>query len=197
MSPNAPAKYEYGCAMLYFEFDELTAFQAEIAADDVYYGNDDIHGMSNPPHVTLLSGSHPCNASYDVVETIQGFHLSELVLHNVSAFATYTMRTDCPFEVLKFDVSSPCLQHINTELREVYANTCFFPYHPHSTIAFLKPGTTQKYIDLFAGFSYLASPTKIVYCCPDGNKIVVKLDPIKEDKNNKRQWGYFPSYTNS
>lgn len=188
---NNDTKYEYGCAMLYFEFDELGSIQREIEPEDVYVGNDDLHGIAKNPHVTLLSGSHKCNASTDIVHTIENFKLSELVLHNISSFATYAMRGEFPFEVLKFDVGSTCLHQINAQLREIYSNTCLFPYHPHSTIAFLKPGAAQKYLDMFKGFSYIAVPTKIVYCNPNGEKATLLLD---KDKNNTKKWRSRPRY---
>lgn len=164
------ATYEYGCAMLYFSFDKLKELQSKISEDDLYTGSDDEnsrYGLEDEPHVTLLYGLHSEVTDDDVFNTVFDFkdNINDLELINVSKF-------DNPkYDVLKFDVKSQILKDINKALTKLPHTTDFPDYHAHSTIAYLKKGMSNKYIELFKDNSYKVKPLKIVYSKADGTKL--------------------------
>jgi hypothetical protein len=59
---------------------------------------------------------------------------------------------------------------VNAELSKFPHTTNFPDYHPHSTVAYLKKGTGQKYIDKFKGQEHQVTPNKIVYSMASGEK---------------------------
>jgi len=153
--------FEYGCSMIFFEFPEIKSIHQEIEESDLSGS-----GLEDESHVTLLYGLHS-----DEIDDTKVLDLScsetveSIVLHNVSAFENED------FDVLKFDVESPVLHKINSKLVELPHTNNFPKYHPHSTIAYLKPGTAKKYIKAFEGRSYEVFPTKVVYSKPGGEKL--------------------------
>lgn len=74
-------------------------------------------------------------------------------------------------DVLKFDVKD-CdhLHEINAELRKKPHTSNFPDYHPHATIAYLKPGTAKSYVEKHKDVSETVKPTEIVYSKADGTK---------------------------
>lgn len=158
-------KYSYGCAMLYFNFKELKEVQDEINEDDLLED-----GFENNPHVTLLYGLHEEVTDKEVFKIIDEFEIPELEVYNVSAF------TSDKQDVLKFDIrqymeddyskKDDVLYKINKSLTKLPYTTDFPDYHPHVTIAYLKPGTSNKYIKQFKDLTYKVMPQKIVYSAP-------------------------------
>lgn len=78
------------------------------------------------------------------------------------------------------------LYNINNKLTDNFPYSTDYPdYHPHSTIAYLKPGSGKKYVKEFKNIEFIATPEKIVYSKPneDGSdKIVSKklLNKVNE-----------------
>lgn len=153
-------KHEFACAMLYFELPDIAYIHDLIEDDDVYIGEDNTLGLEANPHVSLLMGLHGCVSGEAVVHSIQEYYVPECCIGNVSTFPS---RTDCDFEILKFDVQCDVLYAINEHLRKVYPYTTPFSYHPHCTIAYLKKGRAEKYVELMKNITYTAVPSKIVY----------------------------------
>jgi 2'-5' RNA ligase len=123
-------------------------------------------GLEEECHVTLLYGLHSDETDDQKILDISSSEPIEIIkLHNVSAFE------NAEYDVLKFDADSPVLHKLNSKLTELPHTTSFPKYHPHCTIAYLKPGTAKKYIDAFEGRSYEVFPTKIIYSKPDGEKV--------------------------
>lgn len=163
--------YEYGCAMLYFDLPELDIISSKINTDDLYTeeGNRG-YGIEDEPHLTLLYGLHDTVEESEVFNIIVKYDISDLKLYNVSAFKNEK------FDVLKFDVGYPVkggsfLRKINKELSGLPHTTDYPDYHPHSTIAYLKRGMSDKYIKMFKDKEYIVNPKYIVYSKPDGTKI--------------------------
>ena len=153
-------KYPYGCAMVYFNFPDLKVFHEKIDSEDLT-GD----GLETEPHVTLLYGLHSDEIDDQEVISRCTKGITSMLLHNVSAFQNKE------YDVLKFDVRSNFLHDINKDLSELPHTTDFPDYHPHCTIAYLKPGKAKKYEEMFLDRSYEVFPTKIVYSKPDGTKI--------------------------
>ena len=174
----------YGCAMLYFKFDELKQIQKLIDKDDIYTAEPG-YGLENETHITLLYGFHYKDIKSDdeIFDNILKNDIPNLELYNVSIFENEK------YDVLKFDVrqkmglykkSKDVLYIINKDLSDKFPFTTNFPdYHPHSTIAYLKPKTGKKYVKEFKDKEYIVTPEKIVYSIPDPND---KNEHIKKSK---------------
>lgn len=170
-SEDKPA-YEYGCSMVNFYFDKISEIHSKIDPDDVYNDPDNPtrYGLEKDTHVTLLYGFHDGwehdNLSEEKVNEIldisSKFSTEPIILNNISIFGGEN------YDVLKFDTSSSDLIRINEELSNKFKWEKFFPkYHPHCTIAYLKPGRGSKYVKMFGDSEYEVTPKEIVYSRPD------------------------------
>ncbi len=66
-------------------------------------------------------------------------------------------------DVLKFDIKGENLHETNTDLQQ-YPFTSNFPdYHPHMTIAYLKPGSGKRYAKMLKGQEFDLIPQHAVY----------------------------------
>jgi hypothetical protein len=159
--------YNYGCSMVYFDFPKMNEIHSMIEDEDIYTEDGNSHGLETEPHATLLYGLHS-----DEIEDNDVLHAStklgipsELKLHNASCF------NNDKYDVLKFDVDDDHLHRINGELTKLPHTTDYPDYHPHSTIAYLKKGSGEKYTNKLKDAWYTVNPSKIVYSKPDGSKI--------------------------
>lgn len=157
--------FEYGCSMIFFEFPEIKSVHQEIEESDLSGS-----GLEKESHVTLLYGLHSDEIEdQKVLDISASEEIKSIKLHNVSAFE------NAEYDVLKFDVDSPILHRLNAKLVELPHTNDFPKYHPHCTIAYLKPGTAKKYIESFEGRSYEVHPTKVIYSKPGGEKMTKAL----------------------
>lgn len=158
--------YEYGCSMVYFNSPEIKRIQESIAPEDLYTEEGDrSFGVEDEHHVTLLYGLHANEVDDNDVMNISSENIPEIKLENVSAFKNEK------YDVLKFDASSEKLHEINANLSKLPHTTSFPDYHPHATIAYLKPGCSEKYIQECEGLTDIVKPIEIVYSKPGGEKI--------------------------
>jgi hypothetical protein len=171
LNENSGSTYSYGCAMVYFDMPEISDLHAKIEVPDIYTEDGDkSYGLEDEPHITLLYGIHSDEVKDDdVLSILEQFKdkLKFIKLTKVTKF-------DNPkYEVLKFDVDANILHDINAKLCEELPFTSDYPdYHPHLTIAYVKPKMAQKYIEKFEGMKFELAPTKFVYSKPDGEKII-------------------------
>lgn len=157
--------YDYGCAMLYFNMPQMQQLHESIAQEDIFTKEGDrSFGLETEPHVTLLYGLHHDVDHDAVTDTCQNCAYPNLTLKNASCF------NNDEYDVLKFDVDSPELHSVNAELSKFPHTTNFPDYHPHSTVAYLKKGTGQKYVDKFKDQEHQVTPNKIVYSMASGEK---------------------------
>jgi hypothetical protein len=157
--------FEYGCSMIHFDFPEIKSIHQEIEESDLSGS-----GLEEESHVTLLYGLHSDEIDDNKVLDISTSEpIESIKLHNVSAFE------NDDYDVLKFDVDSSVLFKINKKLTDLPHTNNFPDYHPHCTIAYLKPGTAKKYISSFEGRSYEVFPTKVIYSKPGGEKLTKSL----------------------
>lgn len=162
--------YSRGCAMVYVEFPEIEGIQSMISKDDIYTESGDrSYGLEDEPHVTLLYGFDLSVKPNEVFNILDDFNIDEVKLTKVTAFKNEK------FDVLKFDVSSDILFDINKKLSELPHETDFPDYHPHLTIAYLKPGTADKYIKKMKGLSFNIIPSQYVYSLASGNKHIREI----------------------
>jgi len=175
---EAKSGYDYGCVMLYFTpNEEVVQFQNEIVPSDLYTADDNGgYGLETEAHCTLLYGLHEEVELDTIKEILDKIKFGECMVHNPSLFENEK------FDVLKFDVGYPTkggafLHKANTELVKL-PNTQTYPdYHPHMTVAYLKPGMGKKYVDMLNGnvSSFKIVPTHAVYSQPDGTKTEISI----------------------
>ena len=168
---NESHKNEYGCSMIYFELPFSEVIHKVIDEKDIYEDpNDPTYGLETEPHVTLLFGLHSDVNDDEVIENqIPDSDITEITLHNISKFSNEM------YDVLKFDAKSDWLYESNEKLRKLPHTTDFPDYHPHCTITYLLPGTSDKYIELLKGVSIQVKPTEFVYSKTNGEKIKNKI----------------------
>ena len=154
-------KYQYGCAMLQFDFPNIKTFHDQIEEDDLAG-----KGLEDEPHVTLLYGLHSDEIKEnEVIDVCQSVKIGSMHLHNISLFENDN------YDVIKFDVRSNFLHKINEKLTDFPHTTDFPDYHAHCTIAYVNSGKGKKYVELFGKRSFEVYPTRFVYSKPDGSEV--------------------------
>jgi len=138
-------KNEYSsCLMINFNIPSWRFNSHLIDKNDIYNTEDNSYGIENKEHVTVLYG---INNNIDIDEIKRYLiPLDQIIIEfkNVSYFSNKD------FDVLKYDVYSDELFKLNKILTENIDYKNDYPeYHPYATIAYLKPGTAEKYIKKF------------------------------------------------
>lgn len=162
--------YPYGCVMLYFDDSDVRDIYNQINPDDLYIEEDGF-GLETEPHCTLLYGLHPEVSLDEVREAMRGRSFAKCVSHNASLFENEK------YDVLKYDVEGDNLHETNEILKQFPYTTDYPDYHPHMTIAYLKPGMGKKYVDVLGGEygKFDMKPTHIVYSQTDGTKNKIEI----------------------
>ncbi len=168
-------KHEYGCVMLYFDFPEMEEIHKLISKEDIYEDEEDpSYGLETYPHCTLLFGLHEEVTTPEVEEVLKNYTFSPLKLYNPSFFEKEDL-----YDVLKFDVQGDNLSKINKELKNFPYTNDYPNYHPHCTIAYVKPGLGQKYVDLLNKNKlneYELTPEYVMYSKSDGTQEEIKIN---------------------
>lgn len=150
--------YDYSCVMLYFDFPKNQKIHEIISKNDIYTDEtDNTFGLESETHITLLYGLHPEVSAEDVKSVISKFSYGTCEFLNCSIFENEK------YDVLKFDARGKNLTETNEELKKFPYTSDYPDYHPHSTIAYLKPGTGKKYTEIFEKMVFSVLPTKVVY----------------------------------
>jgi hypothetical protein len=168
-------KHEYGCSMLYFDFPEMDEIHKLIDKNDLYIDEEDpSFGLEIYPHCTLLFGLHDGVTTPEIEEVIKKYEFSPLKLYNPSFFEKEDL-----YDVLKFEVEGENLRKINKELRQFPHTNSFPNYQPHCTIAYVKPGLGQKYVDLLNQKKmnqFELPPSYSIYSKPDGSQDEIQIN---------------------
>jgi len=153
-------KYELGCLMVELDIPGWKKFKKEIDQEDMY--NEEGFGFEPDPHTTVLYGFHGDVSVDEVKEKMKGHGPIKVKLKKASLFENKD------FDVLKFDVSSNDLIKLNKKMTEFPHTNDYPDYHPHVTVAYLKPGKGKKYLDKIKENSELVGE-KMIYTTPIDN----------------------------
>ena len=166
-------QYDYGCVMLYTSFpDQIIKLQDTINPADLQDP-----GIEYEPHCTLLYGLHDNVTLDQVTNIVNQFKFADLKAYNPSLFE------NPEFDVFKYDVGYPtrggAFLHKCNQMLKALPNTQKYPdYHPHMTIAYLKPGMGKQYMEMFmsnGANEFMTAPTHIVFSEPNGNKTKIEI----------------------
>jgi len=161
----------FGCVMLYVYFPEFKELQSKIDEKDLYNDDTKSYGFEKSEHITLLYGLHEEVKDQQVKDIMSKFDFEDVEIKNVSLFKNET------FEVLKFEVyKEKYLSKCNKELSKLPNTNEYKIFNPHLTLAYLKLGEGDKYIEMFKDLKYELQPTKIVYSKIDGSELKIKID---------------------
>lgn len=101
------------------------------------------NGREREPHVTVKYGLHS-DSPRGVEKAIANDGPIKARLTTTSIFPASKDHPD--YDVLKFSVVSPGLRRLNAKISKALPHTNTFPYHPHVTVAYLKPGEGKKFV---------------------------------------------------
>lgn len=160
---------DYNCIMIgYGPIKEIENIQDNIDVNDVYNGednNDNTYGIEKEPHVTLLYGLATNVTWDDVKEYLLPLNEYSTILYNLSLFENEK------FDVLKMDVKSPKMDETNKALRDNLPHDELYPnYHPHLTVAYLKPGKGKKYVKQMLHKIIELTPKEYLYSYGENGK---------------------------
>jgi hypothetical protein len=171
LNESSTKPYGYGCVMLYFDFPYINKIHDAINPKDIYEDEEDpSFGLEDEPHCTLLYGLHEEVSTKDITKVIENFIFGTCKLHNASLFENEK------YDVLKFDVRGPSLHDVNDKLKSFPYTSNFPDYHPHLTIAYLKPGAGKRYTKMLENQEYELKPQYVMFSHPDGSKNKIKIN---------------------
>lgn len=156
--------YKYGCVMAIVRFPS-ESLQELLEEDDL---TDTGKDLEDEPHITLLYGIHSDEVTpEEVMGRVDMDLLGKVKLHNASLFES------SEYDVLKLDAEGEGLHRNNSFLTRLPHTTKFPDYHPHLTIAYLKPGTGKKYVEKMKGREYEVEVTGVTYSMPGEESVTV------------------------
>lgn len=135
--------YDYGAVLASARPQGWNDVLSQIDKHDLYTSDEGTFGLETDPHVTVLYGLHDevhedlvCRMCQSVASPI------EVEIEGISTFDNED------YDVLKFDVESKRLRQLNKAFRGLPHTNDYGDYSPHMTVAYLKKGHSDKYMDL-------------------------------------------------
>ena len=156
---------QYNCLMLKFDISNWGSMVNNlIDKEDVFLTEEEGYGIETQPHVTVLFGIHDYVPLEDVKKFLTPIKFIKCKTNTISIFENEN------FDVVKFDIEGNYLHQMNEKLREGVDYTTSHPeYHPHMTIAYVKPGTGKKYKKKLSK-PLVITPTAYIYSKADGTR---------------------------
>jgi len=135
----------YGCIMMDAKIPKWEELHiAGIDQKDLYVEPGEDYGLETEPHVTVLYGIHEDEIDPEVIMSVIEKNMETVVvtITNISIFE------NDKYDVVKYDVPvTEELQKYRDMFMKAFPNTQTFPdYHPHITLAYVKPGEGSKYV---------------------------------------------------
>lgn len=178
LSEASKQTYDYGCAMLYFDFPEMEDIHNLIDNNDIYVESSDAYdnfGLEEEPHCTLLYGFHKEVKKIEIEYVLDIYSFNSVIAHNPSLFESED------YDVLKFDIIGDNLNDINKDLRILPHTSTFNEYKPHLTIGYIKKGLGQKYVDILNEknkSTFTLQPQHVIYSRTNGGTQKINIKTI-------------------
>jgi 2'-5' RNA ligase len=127
-------------------------------------------GREDESHITVIYGLD--SKDFEAVKV----SLKDVKQFSVTLNKTSLFWNDKRYDVLKIDINSPALQKLHFKLREEFKVKKSFPeYCPHMTLAYLKKGYAEKYIDEdYSDISFVVDT--LVFSDNENKKTSIKLN---------------------
>ncbi len=147
----------------------LTASLSALIHDDDLTAD----GREASPHVTVLYGLHGDDPR-QVKNALAGEKPAHATFAETSIFPS--SETGKNFDVVKVTVDSEDLHRLNQKLSSALSHTDTHPaYHPHLTIAYVKPGKGAKYAGLTVLKGKTARFDHVLFSDHDGKQTAIPL----------------------
>lgn len=115
-----------------------------IDPDDVYNDDTDDYGIEDEPHITVLYGFDPHLLPSHVEDFFS--NVNQNIKFKILGVGCFEGGDKKPYDVVKFDIESEDLVHLNQLAKQLPNETTFPDYKPHMTIAYVKAGRGQRYV---------------------------------------------------
>lgn len=139
-------KYEYGCLMAMVPpaaATRIMEFGQKIIPDDILYFDPtepDDYGREREPHVTIKFGLTEHYSKEQIAELLRGTKPFPVSIRGMDIFS------NPQYDVIKLNVDGPELHRLR-EVCDKLPNEDKYPeYHPHMTLAYLRPGLGARFI---------------------------------------------------
>jgi len=135
----------YGCVIMDAKIDKWDDDHiGGIDPKDVYIKPyDESYGLEDNPHVTIIYGIHEDEIDPEVILGVieDDMEPVTVTIDEISIFE------NDEYDVVKYDVPvTEQLQKYRDKFETSFSNTQSFPeYHPHITLAYVKPGKGKEY----------------------------------------------------
>jgi hypothetical protein len=166
--------YPYSCAMLYFVGDDIRNLHNQINHEDLYIDGNGF-GIESEPHCTLLYGIHDSEVTPNQVQDVLNNRT-----YNVCKAYNLSLFENPKYDVLKYDMEGDNLHETNQDLKQFPFTSDYPDYHPHMTVAYLKPGKGKEYVNKLGGIykELKMIPQHVIYSRTDGtkNKMPIRIN---------------------
>ena len=130
--------HSFSCVMAKISDENIVSWTVKnINEKDLYTKESDM-GIETDPHITILYGLHT-NKTTEVKKILQKEKSFKIKFGLISKFKAPK------YDVLKIEVKSPYLFHLNRLLKKL-DYTSKHEYNPHCTLAYVKKGTCENLV---------------------------------------------------
>jgi len=137
-------KYEYGCVMAIVNetsANKILEISKKLITDDILYLEEgQEYGRETEPHITTKFGLTENYSKDHMGKLISQFKPFKITLESINIFS------NSKFDVVKFDVKSDVLEKLNKLLNRLPNEDEYPVYHPHMTLAYVKPGEGKRFV---------------------------------------------------
>ena len=156
-------KYDHGCVMAYPSPElaaQMVAFGQNIVTDDMLYfdpQDPDDYGREKDPHVTIKFGLTESCPPEKMSEYLRGTKPFFVRITGMDVFQ------NPEFDVIKMNIEGEELHRLRQILDRLPNVDEHKVYHPHMTLAYVKPGLGEKFKNRNVGKFARIPISKIVY----------------------------------